>query len=291
VRVHISVDMEGISGVASAADTTPGAPHYEYCRELMTAECNAAIEGCYDGGATEVIVNDSHGGMHNLIQGQVDAITGFTSSSLFNLISAGVPREDVVLMPYAKYGLDLYGNAVIVREDTIKAKPDMVRGFVKATIEGTKALIKDPQAGLATMHARDPMFDVALEADRLKLVLDEAILTPEVKKNGFGSVVPERMVTDDLRSYGAATLDLGIDHLHDRGRWKNNRAENSHQPTRRRERKMQRFKSAGSAQKFLSTHAAAYNTFNVQRHLTSAQSHRALRTAAMTTWREAVAAA
>jgi putative transposase len=99
------------------------------------------------------------------------------------------------------------------------------------------------------------------------------------------AVVPERLVTDDLRSYGAATLDLGIDHLHDRGRWKNNRAENSHQPPRRRERKMQRFKSAGSAQKFLSTHAAAYNTFNVQRHLTSAQSHCALRTAAMTTWR------
>ena len=77
------------------------------------------------------------------------------------------------------------------------------------------------------------------------------------------AVVPERLVTDDLRSYGAATLDLGIDHLHDCGRWKNNRTENSHQPTRRRERKMQRFKSAGSAQKFLSTHAAAYNTFNV----------------------------
>ena len=77
------------------------------------------------------------------------------------------------------------------------------------------------------------------------------------------AVVPERTVTDDLRSYAAAILDLGIDHLHDRGRWKNNRAENSHQPTRRRERKMQRFKSAGSAQKFLSTHAAAYNTFNV----------------------------
>jgi putative transposase len=77
----------------------------------------------------------------------------------------------------------------------------------------------------------------------------------------------------------------------DRGRWKNNRAANSHQPTRRRERKMQRFKSAGSAQKFLSIHAVAYNTFNVQRHLTLAQSHRALRAAAMNTWREAVAAA
>jgi hypothetical protein len=69
------------------------------------------------------------------------------------------------------------------------------------------------------------------------------------------------------------------------------RAENSHQPTRRRERKMQGFKSPGSAQRFLSIHAAAYNTFNVQRHLISARTHRAFRTAAMNIWREAVAVA
>jgi hypothetical protein len=63
------------------------------------------------------------------------------------------------------------------------------------------------------------------------------------------AIVPERMITDDLRSYGAAARDLGIEGRHERGRWRNNRAENSHQPTRRRERKMQRFKSSGSAQK------------------------------------------
>ncbi len=101
---------------------------------------------------------------------------------------------------------------------------------------------------------------------------------------------PERLVTDDLRSYGSAARDLGLESRRERGRGKNNRAENSHQPTRRRERKMQRFKSPGSAQKFLSTHAAVHNTFNVQRHLTSAQTHRALRNAAMTTWRNAIAA-
>ena len=101
----------------------------------------------------------------------------------------------------------------------------------------------------------------------------------------------DRLVMDDLRSYAPAARDLGIEHLHERGRWKNNRAENSYQPTRRRERKMQRFKSAGSAQKFLSAHAAVYNTFNVLRHLTSAQSHRVLRAAAISTWREVVAAA
>jgi len=109
-----------------------------------------------------------------------------------------------------------------------------------------------------------------------------------LKKYAFA---PERLVTDDLRSYGSAARDLGLESRRERGRWKNNRAENSHQPTRRRARKMQRFKSPGSAQKFLSAHAAVYNTFNVQRHLTSAQTHRVLRAAAMDTWRTALAAA
>jgi putative transposase len=107
-----------------------------------------------------------------------------------------------------------------------------------------------------------------------------------LKKYGF---VPETFVTDDLRSYSAAARDLGMERRHRTGRWRNNRAENSHQPTRRRECKMQRFKSAGSAQRFLSTHAAVYNTFNVQRHLTTARTHRAFRAAAMNTWREAAA--
>src|ERR1017187_7991094 len=109
-----------------------------------------------------------------------------------------------------------------------------------------------------------------------------------LKKYAF---VPERLVTDDLRSYVAAVRDLRIESRHERGRWKNNRVGNSRQPTRRRERKMQRFKSAGSAQKFLSIHAAVYNIFNVQRHLVSAETHRTFRAAAMNAWREAVAAA
>jgi putative transposase len=137
------------------------------------------------------------------------------------------------------------------------------------------------------VDAEGEVLDVLVQSKRNKHAALK-LMRKLLKKYAFA---PERLVTDDLRSYGAAARDLGIEHLHERGRWKNNRAENSHQPTRRREHKMQRFKSARSAQKFLSTHAAVYNTFNVQRHLTSAQSHRVLRTAAMSTWHEVVAAA
>ncbi len=137
------------------------------------------------------------------------------------------------------------------------------------------------------VDAEGEVLDVLVQSKRNKHAALK-LMRKLLKKYAF---VPERLVTDDLRSYSAAVRELGIERHHERGRWKNNRAENSHQPTRRRERKMQRFKSPGSAQKFLSTHAAVYNTFNVQRHLISAQTHRALRGVAMTTWRTAVAAA
>jgi transposase-like protein len=109
-----------------------------------------------------------------------------------------------------------------------------------------------------------------------------------LKKQGFA---PDVLVIDKLRSYSAAkAAGMELSALHEQGLRKNNRAENSHQPTRRRERKMQRFKSPGSAQRFLSIHAAVLNTFNVQRHLTSRRTLRVLREEAYQTWRAATAA-
>ncbi len=108
-----------------------------------------------------------------------------------------------------------------------------------------------------------------------------------LKKQGY---VPDAFVTDKLPSYSAALKDLGLSRRHDFGGRKNNRAENSHLPVRQRERRMQRFKTPGSAQRFLSTHAAIYNTFNVQRHLISRKSLRQFRSEAMNTWQDAVAA-
>jgi len=105
-----------------------------------------------------------------------------------------------------------------------------------------------------------------------------------LKKQGFA---PTRVVTDKLRSYPAAFRAIGLAAEHDRGLRANNRAENSHQPFRRRERKLQRFKSPGSAQRFLSIHAETYNTFYHRRHLLKRPMLNELRTASLEVWQSA----
>ena len=109
-----------------------------------------------------------------------------------------------------------------------------------------------------------------------------------LKKQGFAPTV---IVTDKLKPYSSAFRDIGLSARHEQGLRQNNRAENSHLPVRRRERKLQRFKSLGSAQRFLSTHAAVYNTFNLQRHLISRRTLRTFRNEAAEQWNAAVAAA
>jgi transposase-like protein len=109
-----------------------------------------------------------------------------------------------------------------------------------------------------------------------------------LRKQGF---VPKLLTTDKLGSYGAAFRQLRLTCPHEQGLRKNNRAENSHQAVRQRERKMQRFKSARSAQHFLSIHAAVHNNFNLQRHLISRSTLRTFRAEAAAQWEAAVAAA
>src|SRR6202048_132295 len=98
------------------------------------------------------------------------------------------------------------------------------------------------------VDAEGEVLDVLVQTRRNKRAALK-LMRKLLKKYGFG---PDKLVTDELRSYAAAASHLGIAKRHERGRWRNNRAENSHQPTRRRERKMQGFKSVGSAQRFLS---------------------------------------
>jgi len=97
---------------------------------------------------------------------------------------------------------------------------------------------------------------------------------------------PEVIVTDKLRSYGAAMKIIGNAERRETGRWKNNRAENSHLPFRRRERAMLRFRRMRSLQKFVSVHSSIHNHFNKERSLSKRDHFKLNRTAALAEWRQ-----
>ena len=132
------------------------------------------------------------------------------------------------------------------------------------------------------------MLDVLVQKRRNKPAALK-MLRKLLKNQGF---VPEAIITDGLASYKAALRDLGGLKRHQPGRLQeNNRAENSHLPVRRRERKMQRFKSQGQAQRFISPHSAIYNNFNIERHLGSRKTMRKYRDRAFAEWQAASASA
>ena len=107
-------------------------------------------------------------------------------------------------------------------------------------------------------------------------------LKKTLKRHGHA----EKIVTDHLRSYGAALRERGINDRQETGRWANNRAENAHQPFRRRERAMLRLRRMRTLQKFASVHASIFNHFNNERSLSSRQNFKVNRDAALTEWRQ-----
>ena len=137
------------------------------------------------------------------------------------------------------------------------------------------------------VDAEGEVLDVLLQAKR-DASAARKLMRKLLKKQGMA---PDELVTDKLGSYGAARRELRLSCRHVQGLRKNNRAENSHQPVRRRERKQQRFKSAGSAQRFLSMHSAVHNTFNLQRHLISHRTLQTFRAEATLAWQTATVAA
>lgn len=123
-----------------------------------------------------------------LVQGKVDAITGSSFSSVPALKAAGVAESEIVVLRMRDHGLLLYGGAVVVHPDFAKAHPNLVRGFVRATIKGFQDAVKDPDAAIQSLLKRDAAASEALERERLQLVLRGSVITPEVEKNGFGGV-------------------------------------------------------------------------------------------------------
>jgi NitT/TauT family transport system substrate-binding protein len=128
-----------------------------------------------------------------LSAGQVDAVAGFSYLSAVNLRDRGVPGGDLVVLRYADYGCEAYGFAVVVNPAFAAAKPDTVKGFVRALIAGIKATAKEPARAADEAASRIEDGDRDLEFERLRNVLVDNVLTDEVRRNGLGGIDPARM--------------------------------------------------------------------------------------------------
>jgi len=128
-----------------------------------------------------------------LAEGKVDAITGFSFSSYFNLLQKGIAPADIKVLLMTDYGLLSYGNAVMVNPDFAKANPKIVASFVRATIRGVLDTVKDPDAAIKSVMKRNETGDEKIELERLKMALRDNFVTPWVKANGFGAVDMERL--------------------------------------------------------------------------------------------------
>jgi NitT/TauT family transport system substrate-binding protein len=128
-----------------------------------------------------------------LSAGQVDAVAGFSYLSAVNLRDRGVPADDLAVLRYADYGCEAYGFAVIVSPAFAAAKPEAVKGFLRATIAGMHLAIKDPERATDDVVSRMDGASRDLELARLRSVISDNILTGEVQRNGIGGIDPARL--------------------------------------------------------------------------------------------------
>ena len=128
-----------------------------------------------------------------LAEGNVAAITGFSFSSYLNLVRLGIDEADISTILMADYGVDLYGNAIIVNTEFAEANPDVVKGFLSGVAMGWKDAIADPAAVIPSLIERNPAADADLEQRRLELAIDANVVTDYTSANGMGGIDADRM--------------------------------------------------------------------------------------------------
>ena len=179
------------SGIAKPADLTGkklGAPVFDAGRRGFPLFAKANKVGDVQWTTMDPPLRETM-----LVRGDVDAITGFTFTSLLNLEARGVKAADVVVMPFADNGVKLYGNAIIASAKLVRENPDAVRAFLKAFTKGAKEVMANPGAAIAHVKERDGIVNTALETRRLQLAIDTVINTADARAEGFGQVSPTRM--------------------------------------------------------------------------------------------------
>jgi NitT/TauT family transport system substrate-binding protein len=179
------------SGIAKPADLNGkklGAPVFDAGRRgwPIFAKANGVKEGSW-------ISMDPPLRETMLARGEVDAITGFSFTSLLNLEARNVPASDVVVLPYAAHGVKLYGNVIIATPKMIKENPQAVKAFLAAFTKGAKDVMANPDASIDMVKARDGIINVELERRRLRMAIDAVVASPDARAEGFGMVVPARL--------------------------------------------------------------------------------------------------
>jgi NitT/TauT family transport system substrate-binding protein len=128
-----------------------------------------------------------------LAAGQVDAVTGLAFSSFIDLKEQGVPVDDLSLMMMADYGVELYGNAIIVNAKFAADHPAAVKGFLRAFLRGLKRTVAAPAGALEYVLERTDIAKKNVELERLNMVIQQNIVTPEVKSHGYGGIDEDRL--------------------------------------------------------------------------------------------------
>ena len=123
-----------------------------------------------------------------LVKGQVDAIVSFRFVGQLSLNAQGVKDEDMVVMPYSDFGVDLYSSAVIVNPRFLRSNPEAVRAFLRGTTAAVKDSIANPDGAVLSVKDRDPLIDTAMELKRLKMCIESAVVTPSARANGLGAI-------------------------------------------------------------------------------------------------------
>ena len=123
-----------------------------------------------------------------LAEGNVASISGFSFSSYLNLVRLGVPEDDISTILMADYGVDLYGNAIIVNTDYAAENPAVIEGFLAAVAKGWADAIADPAGAIPSLIERNPAADAALETRRLELAIEANVVTDWTTANGFGGI-------------------------------------------------------------------------------------------------------
>ena len=179
------------SGIAKPADLTGrklGAPSFDAGRRAFALFAKANNVGNVDWVSMDPPLRETM-----LVRGDVDAITGFSFTSLLNLEARGVKTQDIVVMPFATHGVKLYGNVIIASPKLIQSNPGAVKAFLSAFTKGARDVMANPDPTIEYVKARDGIINVELEKRRLRLAIDAVVASPDARAEGFGAVDPGRL--------------------------------------------------------------------------------------------------